>query len=86
VYLQVGVIGMVVLIAFLLAVWRILARATCAAGRFGSAVFIMFVVHNATEVLMFQNNALVAVPAWCTIGLALAIEHAPELEFQRGSS
>lgn len=77
VFLQTGALGVVVVTCFLLSVWTILAKARSAAGRFGSAVFIMFVVHNATEVLMFQNNALIAVPAWCCIGLAIAVERSP---------
>ncbi len=74
VYLQVGVIGLLAVAAFLLAIWRLLAAAKSTAGRFGSAVFLMFVVHNSAEVLMLQNSALVAIPAWSLIGLALSIE------------
>lgn len=73
-YLQLGIVGLVMLGCFLLSLWNILARAETPAGKFGSALFLMFVVHNSTEVIMFQNNALVGVPAWCAIGLAFALE------------
>lgn len=76
-YLQVGLIGLAVLLLFLLAVWRKLAYSTNAEGRFGAALFLMFVIHNSTEVIMFQNLTLAAVPAWCAIGLALAHTHPP---------
>ncbi|MCV6978717.1 O-antigen ligase family protein [Mycolicibacterium pulveris] len=74
VYLQVGILGLSVLLVFLLYLWGILSRANTAAGRFGSALFLMFVIHNGTEVLMFQNATLVSVPAWCAIGIAISIE------------
>lgn len=72
-YLQLGILGLAVLVTFLLTVWTLLARGRSAAGKFGSALFIMFTVHNATEVIMFQNAAVMAVPAWCAVGLAYAI-------------
>lgn len=78
VYLQVGILGLAILVAFLLSVWWILAKATTAAGRFGSAVFLMFVVENGVETLMFQNSTVVSVPAWIAIGMAIAIERNPE--------
>jgi O-antigen ligase len=74
VYLQMGLCGLVLLAGLLLALWWTISRCTSTVGRFGAAIFIMFVVHNSTEVLMFQNNALVAVPAWSAIGLALALD------------
>lgn len=74
VYLQLGITGCGVIVLLLLAVWGILTRTTTASGRFGSAVFLMFVVHNGTEVLMFQNQTLIGVPAWCAIGFAIAID------------
>jgi O-antigen ligase len=77
IFLQTGALGVILVMGFLVSIWSILAKAKSAAGRFGSAVFIMVVVHNATEVLMFQNNALVAAPAWCCIGLAIAAERSP---------
>lgn len=85
VYLQLGLAGLLLTICLLLAVWRPLAYSTSTAGRLGSAVFIMFVVHNATEVLLLQNNAFVAVPAWCGIGLALAIDREHRSRGERGS-
>jgi O-antigen ligase len=78
VYLQLGLVGLAIVVAFLLSVWWLLSNANTAAGRFGSAVFIIFVVHNGTEVLMFQNQTLIGLPAWCAIGIALAIERNPE--------
>lgn len=75
VYLQLGILGLALIAGLLLSIWHFLARVRYAVGRFGSALFIMFVVHNTVEVFMFQNNSLVAVPAWCAIGLAISIEH-----------
>ncbi|MBI5340278.1 MAG: O-antigen ligase family protein [Mycolicibacterium rufum] len=74
VYLQVGLLGVAVLICFLLSVWRDMAQLTTVPGRFGGAVFLMFVIHNGAEVLLLQNSALVAIPAWAAIGLALALD------------
>lgn len=72
VYLQLGMAGVAVLIMLLLAIWQPLAASERATGRFGAAVFLMFVTHNATEVLMFQNGLIAGIPGWCAIGLAVA--------------
>lgn len=84
-YLQLGALGLAILAVFLITVWSLLARGKSAAAKFGSALFIMFVVHNATEVIMFQNAAVMAVPAWSAIGLAAAISRQDneELNFLR---
>jgi O-antigen ligase len=74
VYLQVGLLGLTSVILFLLAIWWLFVGHKSDVGRFGAALFIMFVVHNSTEVLLLQNNAGVALPAWCAIGLALSID------------
>lgn len=76
-YLQLGYLGLVLLVVVLLAVWRPLAFAETASGKFGAAIFLLFVAHNATEVLMFQNALLAAIPAWCAIGLAIALAQQP---------
>lgn len=73
VYLQLGFVGLTVLVGLLLSVWKPLAFSTDAPGYFGAAIFLMFVTHNATEVLMFQNALLVGIPAWCAIGLAISV-------------
>jgi hypothetical protein len=83
VYLQLGLVGLILVVCFLLAIWRLLSAAGSTAGKFGSALFLMFIVHNGTEVLMLQNNSLVAVPAWCSIGLALAIDREQRIEICR---
>lgn len=72
VFLQVGLIGLAVLIGLLLSVWKPLAASLTPIGWFGAAVFLMFVAHNSTEVLMFQNGLIAGVPAWCAIGLAIS--------------
>lgn len=74
-YLQVGIFGVLTLAGFLIAIWAILSKARTTVGRFGAAIFIMFVVHNSMEVLMLQNSSLIALPAWATVGLAIALEH-----------
>lgn len=74
VYLQVGLLGLAILGLFLFSVWTLIAASKTTAGRFGSAIFLMFVLHNGTESLMFQNATMIAIPAWCSIGLALSIE------------
>ncbi len=78
VYLQLGLVGVTIVIAFLLSLWSRLSRAATSAGKFGSALFLVFVVHNGTEVLMFQNQTLIGVPAWCAIGLAFAADRSRE--------
>ena len=72
-FIQVGFVGLAVLILFLISVWNLLYTARTPAARFGSALFLMFIVHNGTEVIMFQNLISAAVPAWCAIGLAVAM-------------
>lgn len=84
VYLQVGALGLLLLTCFLLSVWTVLCRARTATGRFGSAAFLMFVVHNSMEVLMLQNSSIVALPAWALVGLAIASEHARRGQVGRG--
>lgn len=74
-FIQVGFIGLAVLILFLITVWNRLYTARTPAARFGSALFLMFIVHNGTEVIMFQNLISAAVPAWCAIGLAVALNY-----------
>ncbi|MFI2838566.1 O-antigen ligase family protein [Mycolicibacterium sp. PDY-3] len=72
VYLQLGALGVGLVICLLLSVWQLLSKAESSVGKFGAALFLMFVVHNATEVLMLQNNVVLAVAAWSCIGLAIA--------------
>lgn len=72
VFLQTGWIGLVLLIGLLLAIWSPLAMSNQSAGHFGAAVFLMFVTHNSTEVLMFQNGLIAGIPAWCVIGLCMS--------------
>tara|TARA_B100000614_G_scaffold254532_1_gene269998 strand:- start:4809 stop:6035 length:1227 start_codon:yes stop_codon:yes gene_type:complete len=72
IYLQLGFAGIILLTGFLLAVWRPLAFARSTVGYFGAAIFLMFVTHNATEVIMLQNALIASVPAWCAIGIAIA--------------
>lgn len=72
-YLQVGLVGVVLLALVLLAIWSPLAaQARDPRVRFGAALFLMFVLHNGTEVLMFQTGLIASIPAWCAIGLALS--------------
>ncbi|MFB9957699.1 O-antigen ligase family protein [Agromyces bracchium] len=72
-YLQIGLVGLAILTSLLLVVWRRLAFGRSPAVQFGSALFLMFVAHNSTEVLMFQNGLIAAVPAWCAIGIAISV-------------
>jgi hypothetical protein len=72
-YLQLGMLGLALVIVVLLTVWKTLSGASDQAGRFGAALFLMFVVHNGTEVLMFENGLIASIPAWCSIGLAYAL-------------
>lgn len=72
-YLQLGIVGIVLLIAFLLTVWGPLAFASGTVGRFGAAIFLMFVAHNSTEVIFFQNALIAGIPAWCAIGIAISV-------------
>ncbi|MBB3041039.1 hypothetical protein [Nocardioides soli] len=83
-YLQLGVFGLALVAFVLLTVWKTVATSRQASGRFGAALFLMFVVHNSTEVLAFQNGLLASIPAWCAIGLAYSLTRAevdaPKLE------
>lgn len=86
VYLQLGFIGIVLLVTLLLTIWGPLVRSTTPAGRFAAAVFLMFVCHNATEVLMFQNGLMAGLPAWSVIGLGIAVSRVPSQEMIEASA
>ncbi|MEX0426797.1 O-antigen ligase family protein [Nocardioides sp. DS6] len=73
-YLQLGYIGVILIAVVLLTLWSRLALHGCnESSRFGAAVLLMYVVHNSTEVLMFENRLMAAIPAWCAIGLAISL-------------
>lgn len=76
VYLQLGFLGVALLVAVLLALWKPLSGAVTRPARFGAAVFLMFVLHNSTEVLAFQIGLLASIPAWCVIGMAYSLARA----------
>ena len=81
-----GVYSVVVLVTLLLTIWGPLVRSTTPAGRFAAAVFLMFVCHNATEVLMFQNGLMAGLPAWSVIGLGIAVSRVPSQEMIEASA
>lgn len=83
VYLQLGLAGLAIVVAFLLSTWNVMVKATSSVGKFGSALFLVFVIHNGTEVLMFQNQTLISVPAWTAIGLAFAADRGSHTETAR---
>jgi hypothetical protein len=72
-YLQVGLIGLFTLVVFLAAVWSLLTEKSDAARTFGSAIFAMFILHNASEVIMLQNGMMASAMAWMTIGIAMGV-------------
>lgn len=71
--LQVGLIGAGLLALFMTLIWAALCRRTGVQGRFVAAVFFLLVIHNCTEVTMFQNQLIAAIPAWIVIGTGLGL-------------
>lgn len=81
-YLQVGIVGIALVVLFLLVVWIRMATSGNSVSGLGSALLVTFVVHNGTEVLMFQNNLEIASVAWLGIGLACSLSQLPDLQAQ----
>lgn len=69
--LQTGLVGLTALAWALLGVWSNLTSQRRVAPKvtFAAAVFLVFLLHNLTEVIMFQNAQIVSVGAWILIGL-----------------
>lgn len=70
--LQVGVIGLFFALASVYKIWKKLfeAQAKSPSLIFSITILIIFVLHNATEVIMFQNALRVAIPAWIIFFIA----------------
>lgn len=72
VYMQTGFIGLGSLVAFLMCVWWRLSEGEGVKAVFGAAIFLMFTLHNASEVIMLQNGLLAGTIAWAAIGMTLS--------------
>ncbi len=74
IFLQKGLIGLSLIFIFAMNIWKLLDRAQWGDSRvnFCASVFLAFLVHNMTEVLMFQNALMVSIPAWMVISLGAA--------------
>ncbi|WP_269791603.1 O-antigen ligase family protein [Stenotrophomonas sp. Iso1] len=70
--LQVGLIGLTLALTCVYRIWRELFKAKRKASSliFAIATLIIFVLHNASEVIMFQNALRVAIPAWIIFFIA----------------
>lgn len=78
--LQVGYLGLFCLAGFLISVWRQIVRfGQDPIGRLTASLFIIFVMHNSSEVIMFQNAMIAAVPAWAALGMGLSLARQREI-------
>ncbi|MDP3293537.1 MAG: O-antigen ligase family protein [Nevskia sp.] len=73
-FLQKGLIGLFLIFIFTMNIWNLMNRAQWGDARvnFSASVFLAFLVHNVTEVLMFQNALMVSIPAWIVISFGAA--------------
>lgn len=71
VLLQVGVLGLGVLIVLLLSIWDNMARAlNIPRVRFAAAAFLSIILHQMSEVSLIQNQFAMGILQWTLIGLA----------------
>lgn len=72
--LQTGIIGLAIAIWCVSRAWRVLVGMgdQSAANALASSLLAVFIVHNATEVIMFQNALRVAIPAWIVVFIAMS--------------
>lgn len=76
--LQVGVLGLFFALFAVFVIWKIIfsAHKKSASSLFAASVLIVFIVHNASEVIMFQNALRVSIPAWIILFIsASTIRH-----------
>lgn len=73
--LQVGLIGLTLLIIGLFVIWNRFNSSGWKDTRvtLGASIFLSFLLHNFSEVLMFQNAQIVALNAWILIGITCGI-------------
>lgn len=72
VMLQVGLFGLLLAISCIYCIWKALLAPTqkSASLIFAISILIIFILHNASEVLMFQNALRVSIPAWILLFIA----------------
>lgn len=73
-FLQKGFLGLFFLMWFLIQYWQQFHKTmwTSASINFAAAIFLTLLLHNLTEVVMFQNALMVALPAWVIIALGVS--------------
>lgn len=73
-YLQCGIVGISILAAILFAIRRQFDRSKWQDSRvnFAFSCFLCLLLHNMTEVALFQNALMVSIPAWVVVGLGLS--------------
>lgn len=75
--MQIGIVGFAIFSAWLLSVWRaIIDRIDVARGALSCSIFVTFIIHNGTEVIMTQNALMIALPAWAAIAIGLSASRA----------
>lgn len=80
VYMQVGIVGLTLLIGLLVSVWRALPPISKKnpASAFALAIFVIVVGHSALAVFLMQVNIAIGVGAWMALGVSSGLS-------QRGS-
>jgi O-antigen ligase len=75
IYLQTGFVGVVLLVAVLLAVWRAIGRPQRDAPEsiYVSACFAVVLVHSSLEVFLMQANPTIGGGAWIMLGLGVGL-------------
>lgn len=70
--LQVGLLGLSLAIGCTYCIWRRLftIHSSSASSIFAATTLIIFLLHNASEVIMFQNALRVSIPAWLIFFIA----------------
>lgn len=73
-FLQAGLIGTIFLTLLLISVLNHLSNKDLICGRFGVSLFIMFIIHNSSEVIMLQNGMTAGLMAWTAIGICISTD------------
>jgi hypothetical protein len=74
-FIQKGALGLFVLFCFLLMIWLQFGRLMWRDARvnYSAALFLTFLLHNFSEVLLLQNALVVALPAWILVSLGMGL-------------
>lgn len=71
-FLQVGILGISFLISLLIFTLHQISNKNLVCGRFGLSLFVMFIIHNSSEVIMLQNGMTAGLMAWTAIGICIS--------------